>query len=215
VTPFEVNLAAPLALLCPAFTLEELTVRAESDALDADIRALCEQLRRDCAGLHLADVPGVQAVRATYRAIGVDPTRYRPSSEALLHRILKGQSLYRINTLVDTLNLCSLRYMVPFGLYDLNALQPPVTLRLGGEGEGYPGIRKEFVNVAGRYCLADALGPFGNPSADSDRAKITLATTRALVVPFLPAETPAETARRIVEGTAEALRKYSAARGRG
>jgi DNA/RNA-binding domain of Phe-tRNA-synthetase-like protein len=116
---------------------------------------------------------------------------------------------------VDTLNLCSLRYMVPFGLYDLDTLRPPVALRLGAAGEGYPGIRKEFVNVAGRYCLADAVGPFGNPSSDSDRAKITLTTTRALVVCFLPKDTPSATVREIVDGTAEALVKYSTAENAG
>jgi len=210
-TPFEIQTSPSLPLLCPAVTLEGLTVRAESAALEAEIAALCTELRQRHAGLPISDVPGVQAVRTTYRAIGVDPTRYRPSSEALLHRVLKGQNLYRINTLVDALNLCSLRYMVPFGLYDLDALRPPVTLRLGQDGEGYPGIRKELVNVAGRYCLADALGPFGNPSSDSDRAKITLATKRALVVAFLPQDTPAATVKEIVDGTAETLVKHSTA----
>jgi DNA/RNA-binding domain of Phe-tRNA-synthetase-like protein len=195
--------------LCPAFTLEGLTVGAESADLDAEIAALCDGLRRDWKQGDIARVPGVQAVRATYRAIGLDPTKYRPSSEALLHRVMKGQNLYRINTLVDALNLCSLRHMVPFGLYDMQTLRPPVSLRLGQEGEGYPGIRKEFVNVAGRFCLADALGPFGNPSADSDRSKITLQTTRALVVAFLPKDTVPEQVQTIVNGTAETLVKHS------
>jgi DNA/RNA-binding domain of Phe-tRNA-synthetase-like protein len=65
-------------------------VRAESAALQAEIAALCDDLRRRYAQTDLSHVPGVQAVRATYRAIGVDPTKYRPSSEALLHRVLKG-----------------------------------------------------------------------------------------------------------------------------
>ncbi|MCY3023933.1 MAG: phenylalanine--tRNA ligase beta subunit-related protein [Planctomycetota bacterium] len=207
---FEIEISPSLALLCPAFTLEGLIVRAESAELQAAIASLCAELRAKFRDMKISDVPGVQPVRGTYRALGLDPTRYRPSSEALLHRVLRGQDLYRINTLVDALNLCSLRYLVPFGLYDVEALHPPVVLRVGQPGEGYPGIRKELVNVAGRYCLADARGPFGNPSSDSDRTKITLSTRRALVVAFLPADTPAEHVRRIVDGTAETLVRYSA-----
>lgn len=148
-------------------------------------------------------------MRGAYRALGLDPTKHRPSSEALLHRILKGQELYRINTLVDALNYCSLKYLVPFGLYDWDRVRPPVVLRIGQPGEGYAGIRKEQVHVAGRACLADAEGPFGNPNSDADRTKITLETTRALVAPFLPLETPAEQVAEICRGTAQTLRKYA------
>ncbi|HEY3320219.1 MAG TPA: phenylalanine--tRNA ligase beta subunit-related protein [Planctomycetota bacterium] len=208
-TPYEIQIASGLSLACPAFVLDGLLVRENSPELQVEVETLCAELRQKNADLNIGDVPGVQAVRATYRALGIDPTRYRPSSEALLRRVLKGQALYRINTLVDALNLCSLRYMVPFGLYDLDAVRPPVTLRIGDEGEGYPGIRKEFVTVAGRYCLADSLGPFGNPSSDSDRTKITLTTARALVASFLPIDTPPENVARILDGTAETLAKYS------
>ena len=96
-----------------------------------------------------------QAVRAMYRRIGLDPTKTRPSSEALLRRVRKGDRLPRINTLVDICNWCSLEFQLPYGLYDVSALQPPVTLRIGTEGESYPGIRKDAVNVADRLTLAD------------------------------------------------------------
>jgi len=65
-------------------------------------------------------------------------------------------------------------------------VRPPVTLRLGGEGESYEGIRKGPVQVAGRPVLVDAEGPFGNPTSDSLRTSITLATTRCLAVAYAP-----------------------------
>ena len=80
-----------------------------------------------------------QAVRAMYRRIGLDPTKTRPSSEALLRRVRKGDRLPRINTLVDICNWCSLEFQLPYGLYDVAALEPPVTLRMGHPGESYPG----------------------------------------------------------------------------
>ena len=65
-------------------------------------------------------MPGAADARALYKALGLDPTKTRPSNEALLRRVLKGEALYRVNTLVDALNLCSLRDQLPFGLYDLD-----------------------------------------------------------------------------------------------
>ena len=112
-----------------------------------------------------------------YRRIGLDPTKTRPSSEALLRRVRKGDRLPRINTLVDICNWCSLEFQLPYGLYDVAALQPPVVLRIGRAGESYPGIRKDVVNVADRLTLADQAGPFGNPTSDSARAMVTEATS--------------------------------------
>ena len=121
-------------------------------------------------------MPGAADARALYKALGLDPTKTRPSNEALLRRVLKGEALYRVNTLVDALNLCSLRAQLPFGLYDLDRVEPPVVLRRGAPGESYEGIRKGAVNVEGRPVLVDAHGPFGNPTSDSARTMITLAT---------------------------------------
>jgi DNA/RNA-binding domain of Phe-tRNA-synthetase-like protein len=124
--------------------------------------------------------------RALYRRFGIDPTRTRPSSEALLRRALRGDPFPRINSLVDVANVMSLLAQSPVGLYDLDRVEGLLTLRVGAEGEGYEGIRKDHVNVAGRLCVADALGPCGNPSSDSARTMITTATERAAWIWFLP-----------------------------
>ena len=127
--------------------------------------------------------------RALYRRFGTDPTRHRPSSEALLRRVRKGDGLPRINSLVDVANLLSLELQVPVGLYDLAQVEGgELVLRIGREGEGYAGIGKERVNVEGRLCVADAAGPCGNPSSDSARTMITTATTAAAWIYFLPVD---------------------------
>jgi DNA/RNA-binding domain of Phe-tRNA-synthetase-like protein len=125
-------------------------------------------------------------VRALYHRLGLDPTRTRPSSEALLRRVKKGDALPRINTLVDICNWCSLELQVPYGLYDRSRIEGAVELRLGTDGEEYAGIRKDVVHLSGRMTLADARGPFGNPSADSLRTSITADTDSCLVVVFVP-----------------------------
>lgn len=125
--------------------------------------------------------------RALYRRFGLDPTRVRPSSEALLRRLKKGEPLPRVNSLVDLANAMSVQLQVPVGLYDLDKVQgDELVVRLGAEGESYSGIGRERVNVAGRICVADAAGPCGNPSADSARTMITTDTERAAWIYFLP-----------------------------
>ena len=150
------------------------------------------------------------AVRAMYKRVGIDPTKTRPSSEALLRRVRKGDGLPRINRLGDIINWCSLESQLPFGLYDLDRIQGPITLRLGLDGEEYAGIRKDAVHVAGRLTLSDAVGPFGNPTSDSARTMVTPASSRVLVVIFAPVEVPAIVADRAMNRTRERLARFAA-----
>ena len=154
-------------------------VQERDRALDVPL-ADAERAARD------GDVAGVDAARALYRAFGLDPTRTRPSSEALLRRVRRGEALPRINTAVDVCNWCSLEVQLPYGLYDAGVLQPPVEVRRGGPGDEYAGIRKETVHLDGRLALFDGKGPFGNPTSDSARTMVTPGTSRALAVVFMP-----------------------------
>lgn len=142
------------------------------------------------------------AVRAMYKRVGIDPTKTRPSNEALLRRVRKGQPLPRVNALVDVINWCSVEFQLPYGLYDLAAVRGAVTLRLGQPGEEYAGIRKDAVHVGGRLTLVDEAGPFGNPTSDSARTMVTTATTDALVVIFAPVDTGSRRLARVLDVTA-------------
>jgi DNA/RNA-binding domain of Phe-tRNA-synthetase-like protein len=163
--------------------LDPLLARAETDARAA--------LQAD---------PG--PVRVMYRRVGLDPTKTRPSNEALLRRVRKGESLPRINSMVDVVNWCSLEFQLPYGLYDASRIEGVVTMRLGREGEEYAGIRKDTVHVAGRIAVADDRGPFGNPSSDSERTMVTTATTDALVIVYAPAGIDRPRLARVLQVTA-------------
>ena len=152
------------------------------------------------------------AVRTMYKRVGIDPTKRRPSSEALLRRVRKGEGLPRINSMVDVCNWCSLEFQLPYGLYDAAHIEGGVVLRLGKEGESYPGIRKDDVHVGGRITLADNRGPFGNPTSDSARTMVTPATTRALVVVFAPREIDARQLDRVVQITAQRMEEFTGAK---
>ena len=145
------------------------------------------------------------AVRTMYKRVGIDPTKTRPSNEALLRRVRKGDAIPRINSLVDIVNWCSLEFQLPYGLYDLSKIAGPVTVRLGAEGESYAGIRKDDVNVGGRITVADTVGAFGNPTSDSARTMVTTATTEVLVVVYVPAEIPGAQIRRVLDVTSSRL----------
>ena len=147
------------------------------------------------------------AVRTMYKKVGLDPTKTRPSNEALLRRVRKGDSIPRINSAVDIVNWCSLEFQLPYGLYDASKISGPVTIRLGAEGESYPGIRKDDVNVGGRITVADQIGAFGNPTSDSARTMVTPATTGLLVVIYAPIEISASQLDRVTEVTADRMRQ--------
>ena len=163
-----------------------ITVVAHDPRLWAEIEAVSERLRTAYAGREPAQIEGLQPARELYRRIGVDPTKLRPSSEALLRRILRGDSLPKINSLVDINNLCSLEFLLPIGLHDLDRLAGAVVLRRGAPGEGYEAIGKGWYSVDGRLTAADDQGPCGSPTSDSQRSMITLGTTRCLMIIYAP-----------------------------
>lgn len=152
------------------------------------------------------------AVRTMYKRVGIDPTKTRPSSEALLRRVRKGDSLPRINSMVDVCNWCSFEFQLPYGLYDAARIQGDVTLRIGREGESYPGIRKDDVHVAGRIALVDAVGPFGNPTSDSARTMVTTGTTQGLLVVFAPRDVDVARLTHVMNVTSERMQQYTGCR---
>jgi DNA/RNA-binding domain of Phe-tRNA-synthetase-like protein len=176
----------------------------ENDAVLTDV------LAGAAGALRTAGAPdaALAETRAMYRRFGIDPTRRRPSSEALLRRIRKGEPLPRVNTLVDVCNWCSVEYQLPYGLYDLDRVTGDIQFRLGREGEAYPGIRKDLVHVTGRPVLSDQRGAFGNPTSDSARTMVTPGTTRALVVVYAPFDAVTRL-REVLDVTAMRLLRFA------
>jgi DNA/RNA-binding domain of Phe-tRNA-synthetase-like protein len=145
------------------------------------------------------------AVRTMYKRVGLDPTKTRPSNEALLRRVRKDQPLPRVNSLVDVINWCSVEFQLPYGLYDRAPISGDIVLRIGREGEEYAGIRKDTVHVSGRFALVDDRGPFGNPTSDSARTMVTSSTTSALVVVYAPVDVTPSRLTHVLDTTATRL----------
>lgn len=134
----------------------------------------------------LAEVPRIIAVRNMYRKLRFDPGRYRPASEALIRRVLQHKNLYYVNSAVDVNNYCSLKFLLPFGLYDADKLDGDAVYRVAAPGT-YLNIAGHEASTDGKPFLADRQGAFGNPTADARRTAVTL-TTRTLLSVVYPDE---------------------------
>lgn len=127
--------------------------------------------------------PAINATRKAYKALGKEPNRYRPSAEALCRRIINGKGLYRLTTLVDIINLVSIRSGYSIGGFDASKIEGEVLkLGRGCEGEEFEAIGRGPLNIAGLPVYRDALGGVGTPTSDCERTKLTEATTRLLMV---------------------------------
>lgn len=133
---------------------------------------------------NLKDNQIVRAFRDFYWKIGIDPTKIRPASEALVRRILSGSSLPMINNVVDAGNLASIETLIPIGLYDLDKIVGEPILRFAKQSE-------EFIDITGKIrklepntiVLADNMGIIHIfPYRDSLRTMIDWDTRRVLII---------------------------------
>ncbi len=187
-------------------------VTPASAELVKEIQVTCDQLRGELTVEQVAELTAVRAVRAMFRAWGVDPSRYRPSSEALLRRVVQGKGLYFISNVVDVCNLCSIESGLPFGLYDCAAVKPPIVFRLGATSETYVGIGKQTWHLAGRPVLVDQEGPFGSPISDSVRTMITESACEILAVIYYPEASEPAALERAIEQFTRRLERFTGAR---
>ena len=191
---------------------EEVCVAPAGAELAREMDATCERLRSELTLERVAELESIRGVRAMFRAWGVDPSRYRPSAEALLRRVVQGKGLYRVSNVVDINNLGSIETGWPYGSYNRAAIEPPVALRLGATGEKYEGIGKQTWHLERRPVLADRRGPFGSPISDSTRTMITESVSAVLAVIFAPAQSDAASLEQAVERHARRLERFAGAR---
>src|SRR5947207_3015581 len=169
--------------------MDDVRVQESPDSLKAMLNGLADECARKYKDEPLGEIGTVKKIRSLFHRAGLDPTRYRPSSESLLRRAVKRKGLYFINSVVDLINYFSLKTLWPMGLYDADRLKPPITWRVGREGETYTGIGRDQLNLAHFPLLVDQEGPFGSPISDSMRTRVTNESTRILWITFAPPHT--------------------------
>lgn len=194
-----------------AVETDDVEVVAVEPSLSEEMDAVCARLRRELTVEAMAELESVRDVRAMFHGWGMDPSRYRPSSEALLRRVVQGKGLYRVSNAVDASNLGSIETAWPYGCYNREALSPPIVLRAGLPGEVYQGIGKQTWHLEGRPVLADSVGAFGSPISDSTRTMVTLATRQLLIAIYSPAGSQQVALETAMERLAERLRRSARA----
>jgi DNA/RNA-binding domain of Phe-tRNA-synthetase-like protein len=190
---------------------DDVRVVSVDAALAKLLDEVCDRERQHFTVETLAESEPVRAIRAMFREWGMDPSKYRPSSEALLRRVVQGKGLYRVSNVVDIGNLGSIETSWPYGCYDRYKIIAPVALRHGAAGEKYEGIGKQIWHLEGRPVLADPQGPFGSPISDSTRSMITESTTQVMIVIYAPARTADSSLNEAVARLKDRLTQYAAA----
>jgi len=183
----KIEVSDEIEAVCPSFVGGCVDVSvvnsAYSEALWKEIDSFGEHYRQTLTTETLKDMSGIAATRRVYRACGKDPSRYRPAAEALIRRMLQGKELYQINTLVDLVNLASIRFGYSIGGFDADKfVGDKLILGIGREGEPYEGIGRGNINIKGLPVYRDAKGGVGTPTSDNERTKIDLRTTHLVVL---------------------------------
>jgi len=152
----------------------------------------------------------IYETRQAYKKLGKDPNRYRPSAEALCRRILKGYPLYKIDTLVDLINLVSIHTGYSIGGFDAGKIKGDLILGVGQADELFNGIGRGPLNIEGLPVYRDEQGGIGTPTSDEERTKIDLSTTKLLMI--INGYSGEERLMEAVAYATDLLEKYATAR---
>lgn len=181
-----ISIDSELKSRCPQLRLgcieADVQVAETSNVLLAEINERLEQLRQSLRIEEISSIPAIASSRIAYRACGKDPARYRLSAEALLRRIVSGKGLYRINNVVDQLNLVSVISGFSIGGYDADKLKGDICFGIGRENEPYAGIGRGELNIENLPVFRDQQGAFGTPTSDSQRTEVSSDTRKFLMV---------------------------------
>lgn len=150
-----------------------------------DVSRLLSYVRSTYTLEDLKDNKVIRAYRDFFWRLGIDPTKTRPASEALVRRALKGQ-FPRIHLVVDAGNIASTYTLIPIGMYDIDKVAPPLTIRYSYGGEIFRPIggRKEEVLPKGIPILVDSSGTVMHiyPHRDSIETCVTDKTLRIITI---------------------------------
>ncbi len=181
-----------------------------SDELWHDIEQAASEIASSYELLAINARPAIAGTRRLYKALGKDPGRYRVASEQLCRRIVRGLGLYRLTTLIDLVNLVSIKsgYAIS-GLDADKIVGDTLSLGVGMKDEEYHGIGRGLLNIEGMPVYRDAVGGIATPTSDEERTKFTDETTcvQININAFAP-EMPIDEA---VAMTVSLLEKYAQA----
>lgn len=172
--------------VCPHFAFSAIQCKVKntphSEELWQEITAFSEKFASETALNEINKLPNIFETREAYKKLGKDPNRYRPSAEALCRRIVRGIPLYQIDTLVDLINLVSLKSGYSIGGFNADKIEGDLILGVGKADEKFEAIGRGMLNIEGLPVYRDDIGAIGTPTSDEERTKITPETTNLLMI---------------------------------
>ena len=211
---YKITVSEDLREKCPQYRGAAVYAQVKNTTYDQglwdEINRFTEQLRTTETTESIKQQPAIVSTRDAYRACGKDPSRYRPSAEALRRRLLRGLELYRIDTLVDLINLVSLRTGYSIGGFDADKIVgTDLCLGIGREGEPFEGIGRGPLNIECMPVIRDAEGGIGTPTSDHERTKMDINTMHILAI--INGYSGEEGLQEAAAMTAALLQRYAAA----
>jgi len=196
---------------CPKLVLALISCEVRNSYTSPDLWGeMNEEIRRFSESYTLEKINKRQEIEATrriYKILGKDPNRYRPSAEALCRRIVRGIPIYKVSTLVDIINLVSIRSGFSIGGFDIDKVQGNIELGVGTNNDEFEAIGRGILNVEGLPLYRDEVGGIGTPTSDNERTKITDNTTHLLLV--INGYSGKEGLQEVVNHTIALLQRYA------
>ncbi len=181
-----VSIADKIRQACPELRIATLECPVcntlHSDELWEEIACVQKKFQEQYSIEDINKRPEIASTREAYKKLGKDPNRYRPSAEALCRRTLREIPLYQINTLVDLINLVSIKTGYSIGGFDANLIESDLILGVGEENETFEAIGRGILNIHGLPIYRDSRGGIGTPTSDEERTKIRPETSRLLMI---------------------------------
>lgn len=184
---YNITVSEEIKKACPGFkgaaVYAEVTNTAFCEGLWKEIDDFTQELTTTTQTDDIKLQPAIAATREAYKRCGKDPSRYRPSAEALRRRLMRGLALYQIDTLVDLINLVSLRSGYSIGGFDADKIDgSDLELGIGRAEEPFEGIGRGVLNIEGLPVYRDCIGGIGTPTSDNERTKMGLETRHILAI---------------------------------
>jgi DNA/RNA-binding domain of Phe-tRNA-synthetase-like protein len=207
----QITISNEILTICPGFHFAAIECEVKNtphnDALWQEIDAFCANFKETVKMEEIKTRPTIFATRQAYKKLGKDPNRYRPSAEALCRRIVKGDRLYQIDTLVDIINLVSIKTGYSIGGFDADTIKGNLVLGVGKTNEPFDAIGRGMLNIEGLPVYRDEIGGIGTPTSDEERTKITADTSRLLL--FINGYSGENGLKEAVDYSLELLKKYA------
>lgn len=207
----KINIGKDILEVCPDFKMAAINCKVKNSSYNKDlwdeINEFTYYFTQHYKMEEIKNRTAIEATRMVYKKLGKDPNRYRPSGEALCRRLIKGQGLYQIDTLVDLINLVSLKTGYSIGGFDADKISGNIVLGVGKADEPFEAIGRGMMNIEGLPVYRDSIGGIGNPSSDEERTKITADTTHLLML--INGYSGLEGLNEAVEYSISLLKKYA------